>query len=38
VHLGVAHHFVKPQNIRSPPIYTIDAALRKGAWLRNQRA
>jgi hypothetical protein len=36
--LGVSRHFVKPQNMGSPPTHTIDAALRNGAWPRTQRA
>jgi hypothetical protein len=38
VSLGVSPHFVKSQNMGSPPIHTIDAALRNGAWPRHQRA
>jgi hypothetical protein len=35
VPLGVSRHFVKPQNMGSPPSNTVDAALRKGAWRRD---
>jgi hypothetical protein len=36
--LGVSRTFVKPQNIGASPTNTVDAALRKGPWPRNQRA
>jgi hypothetical protein len=36
--MGVFRDFVKPQNMGSPPTHTIDAALRKGAWPRNELA
>jgi hypothetical protein len=38
VPLGVSRHFVKPQNMGSPPSHTVDAALRKGAWPQDERA
>jgi hypothetical protein len=37
VPLGVSRHFLKPQNMGSPPIHTVDAALRNGAWPRIQK-
>jgi hypothetical protein len=36
--LGVSRHLVKPQNMGSPPTHTVDAALRNGAWPRNEKA
>jgi hypothetical protein len=38
VPLGVSRHFVKQQNMGSPPTHTVDAALRNGAWPRNVTA
>jgi hypothetical protein len=36
--MGVSPHFLKLQNMGSPPSHTIDAALRNGAWPRSEKA